>query len=80
MAIKFDKILGDVREDDDKHFIFTQETPASTWVIAHNLNKKPSVMIVDSGDNEVEGCTNYIDDNNIEVVFSKPFSGKAYLN
>jgi len=80
MAIKVDKILGCVREDDDKHFIFTQGTPAATWVINHNLGKRPSVMIVDSGDNEVEGCTNYIDDNNLELVFSAPFSGKAYLN
>ncbi len=80
MRIKIDKVLGSVREDDDKHFTFEQSVAASTWVIAHNMNKKPSVMIVDSGDNEVEGCTNYVDNNNIELVFSKPFTGKAYLN
>ena len=80
MAIKFDKILGEVRENDDKHFTFVQGVASALWVIAHNLNKRPSVMVVDSGDNQVEGCTNYIDDNNIEIEFGAPFSGKAYLN
>ena len=80
MAIKFDKILGDIREDDDKNFTFTQGVAASTWNITHNLGKKPSVMVVDTGDNQVEGCTNYIDENSLDIVFSAPFTGKAYLN
>jgi hypothetical protein len=75
-----EQVEEEVSEEGDKHFKFEQGVPASTWVVQHNLGKKPSVMVVDSGDNEVEGCTNYIDDDNLEIVFSAPFSGTAYLN
>ena len=64
----------------DKHFVFQQSVAESVWTIEHNMGKKPSVIIVDSGDNVVEGCEVYIDDNNMEIQFGSPFTGKAYLN
>ncbi len=79
MAIKFDKILGDVRERDDAGFVFTQAVPATVWNIAHNLNKKPSIKIVDSGDEVIEGGETYVDENNIILNFSALVTGKAYL-
>ena len=69
-----------IESNGDKHFVFEQGVAASVWTIQHDLNKKPSVMVVDSGDNVVEGCEVYIDDNNMEIQFGSPFSGKAYLN
>lgn len=60
-------------------FIFEQTTPATTWDVAHNLDKFPSIMVVDTGNNEVLGCTKYIDKNNIQITFGFPFTGKAYL-
>jgi hypothetical protein len=61
-------------------FTFTQSSPQSTWLIAHNLARFPSVTVIDSGGSEVEGDVDYVDSNHISVAFSAPFSGTAYLN
>lgn len=61
-------------------FTFNQSTPATTWLIPHNLEKFPSVTIVDSSGNVIMGETLYTNNNNITLTFSAPFTGKAYLN
>jgi len=61
-------------------FIFTQDIPTPVWVIIHNLNKYPSVTVVDTAGTEVEGQVEYIDSNTIIITFSVGFAGKAYLN
>lgn len=61
-------------------FVFTQGSPSNTWNINHTLNKYPSVSIVDSANNEVDGDVNYVDASNITLTFSSAFSGKAFLN
>ena len=65
---------------DDKYYEFTQNIASNEWVINHNLNKKPSIMTVDSADNVVIGEETYIDNNNIVIKFNGRFKGKAYLN
>ena len=65
---------------DDKYFIFEQNIASNEWNINHNLNKKPSIMVVDSADNVVIGEENYIDNNNVIIKFNSKFKGKAYLN
>lgn len=78
--------LIDVQKDgktvtlQSKTFIFEQGIASDTWVINHNLNKKPSITVVDSADNVVEGAEKYIDENTIEIYFNGAFKGKAYLN
>jgi hypothetical protein len=62
------------------YYLFTQSSPSSTWTITHDLGIFPAVTIVDSALTEVEGSVTYIDLNNIQVTFSAPFSGWAYLN
>lgn len=64
----------------DKTYDYTQSTASATWTIQHNLNKYPSVSIVDSGGNVVMGEITYTDVNNLTITFSASFSGKAYLN
>lgn len=64
----------------DKNYLHTQGAVASTWNIAHNLNKYPSVTVFDSADSLVHGDVNYTDLNNLTITFSAPFSGKATLN
>jgi hypothetical protein len=64
----------------DKTYVHVQGTPSSTWNVAHNLSKYPSVTIVDSGNNVVIGEIAYTDDNNLVVTFGASFSGKAYVN
>lgn len=64
----------------DKTYVFSQNVPATTWYVQHNLNKYPSVSIVDSGNNMVIGNVTYIDTNNLTIDFSAAFSGQAYMN
>ncbi len=66
--------------DVDKTFVFTQGSAASTWTVNHNLEKFPSVMVVDSGNNVVVGDITYTNNNSLTVSFSSTFSGKAYIN
>lgn len=64
----------------DKYFVYDQSVPASTWTITHNLNKHPSVAVVDSAGTVVIGDCQYINDNELVLTFTGAFSGKAYLN
>lgn len=61
-------------------YIHDQSIPATNWTITHNLNKFPSVTIVDSANTEVVGDVQYTNNNTLTVTFSSAFSGKAYLN
>lgn len=59
--------------------VHVQDSPSDAWLITHNLGKKPVVVVVDSSDRVVLGGVKYIDDNTVEVEFSSPFGGTAYL-
>lgn len=61
-------------------FTHSQNAPASTWVINHNLGCKPSVTIVDSAGNVQIGEVLYSSDNQITITFVSAFGGYAYLN
>ena len=61
-------------------YIHNQGSPSDTWVITHNLNKNPSITIVDSSGAEVEGAVTINSLNQITITFCGSFSGKAYLN
>lgn len=65
---------------DDKTFFYVQSTPAKEWEITHNLNKYPSVTIIDSANTKVGGEVEYVSMNKVKVKFSVAFSGKATLN
>ena len=75
-----DKTSVELGLGEDKHFTFTQNVARNVWEIKHDLNKYPSVTIVDSAENVVIGDVTYIDENNVRLTFSGAFSGKAYLN
>jgi hypothetical protein len=64
----------------DKHFEYDQSTPAQVWEIEHNLGKKPSVTIVDSGGTEWQVEVEHLSENACVARFVHAFSGKAYLN
>lgn len=61
-------------------YTFIQPTPSSSWSVTHNMNKFPSVTIVDSAGNIVEGETVYNSLNTCTLNFQGSFSGKAYFN
>ena len=64
----------------DKTFEFDQGQPALVWTIQHNLNKFPSVSVVDTANTVVNSQVNYVDKNNITINNTAQFAGKAYLN
>ena len=64
----------------DKTFVFTQGVAAATWNVQHDLDKYPSVSIVNDDNTQVFGGVEYIDNNNLIITFTAAFSGKAYMN
>lgn len=75
-----DKTSEELKITGDKTYIHTQALAASVWEVEHNLDKYPSVTVVDSGNSVVIGEVVYIDSNNIRITFTSAFSGKAYFN
>ncbi len=64
----------------DKNFVFTQNIPATIWIVTHNLNKYPSVSVVDSANTTVYGQVEYNSLNQVTLTFKAAFSGKAFFN
>jgi hypothetical protein len=71
---------GELSTSWQESFIFVQDLPNTIWSVAHNLNKFPSVSVVDSSGSIVIGEVTYVDNNNVTITFSASFSGRAYLN
>jgi len=61
-------------------FVFSQNTPSTTWEITHNLGKFPSITVIDTGNTVVNGEYNYTSNIKVTLNFSAAFAGKAYLN
>jgi hypothetical protein len=72
--------LFTLSDGSDKSYVFVQGVPATTWTIQHNLQKFPSITVVDSASTVVTGEYTYINNNNVTLTFSAAFAGKAYLN
>jgi hypothetical protein len=64
----------------DKYYVHTQSTPSTTWSVVHNLNKKPSVCVINGAGNVVLCNITYVDDNNLTINPAGAFSGVAYCN
>lgn len=69
----------------DKNYVHNQISAASTWVVTHNLNKFPSVTVVDSAGTHVSGNITHDSINQTTITFissgvPSPFSGKAFFN
>lgn len=64
-----------------KTYEYEQGIPSDMWTITHNLDKSPSVSVVDSA-NEVQFPDEiiYNSTNSITLKFVAPFKGKAFLN
>ena len=72
-------IIGDIT------YTHNQSTTSDTWVITHNLNRFPSVTVVDSANTIVQGTVVYNSNKQLTVTFfsgtsALAFQGKAYLN
>jgi hypothetical protein len=62
-------------------FEFTQVTPASSWVINHNLGFKPNVTVEEAGTGNIimSGEIHHSDDQ-LELQFNTPRAGVARLS
>lgn len=64
----------------DLSYTHNQSSASNSWVITHNLGKKPSVTIQDSAGTDVHGEVEYNSDQKLTITFSSAFSGTAFLN
>jgi hypothetical protein len=62
------------------NYVHTQTVASTVWIIVHNLNGFPNITVADSAGTVVEGDVVYVDSNTIQLTFSAPFSGTAYLS
>lgn len=63
-----------------KTFTFEQGVASDIWDIQHNLNKRPSIHLVDSTGREFEAEKDYISDNQVIIHLDSATTGMAYLN
>jgi len=61
-------------------YVHEQDVPSDTWEVEHNMDKFPSVSIIDSSGRLVIGEVEYVNENKVIVEFTAGFAGKAYLN
>ena len=60
-------------------FVYQQVSPATTWTINHNLGYKPSVELLDSGSQEIDGEISHPSDNQTVVTLNPASAGLARL-
>jgi hypothetical protein len=61
-------------------YVHNQAIASTTWIVNHNLGRYPSVTVIDSAGDEVEGDIKYNNSNQITLTFSAPFGGQAFIN
>ena len=69
----------------DKHYKHVQVTPSSNWLINHELEKIPSMWILDNNGCKIHGkvvlpLTLPDKINILSIQFSQPVTGEVYLN
>lgn len=60
--------------------VYVKSAAEAVWDITHNLGKFPSIVILDSADDEVEGDIQYVNPNRVVITFSAALAGRAFLN
>ena len=66
--------------NEDKTYVHSQKIASDTWNIKHDLNKFPSVSVVDSANTLVLCDIDYLNENELVVRSKAPFSGTCYCN
>lgn len=61
-------------------FVYEQGIASDTWVIEHNLNKYPSVVVVDSANSVILPDVEYVNENKVIARMIGATTGKAFLN
>ena len=64
----------------NKSYRYEQATPATTWIINHNLGFRPSVELFSTGGMEIDAEVLHLSDYQTRVYLTAPTSGFARLN
>lgn len=67
-------------QESSNTFIYEQGIPATEWVINHDLNKRPSIDLVDYNGKVFEADREYTSDNQVIIRLDNAGTGYAYLN
>lgn len=66
--------------DGDKNYVHDQSSASATWIVTHNLDKRPAVSVVDSAGTQIICDVQYDSDNQVTLTFDDSTAGKAYFN
>jgi len=72
--------VSPIEIESDKTYIHVQSAPAVEWSVKHDLEKYPSVQVVNSAKRVITGEVQYTDLNNLVVRFELSLSGSVYCN
>lgn len=61
-------------------YVHNQNVASTLWIVDHFLGRYPSVTVIDSAGDEVEGELKYINSDKLTLSFSAPFGGQAFIN
>ena len=75
-VLKYD---GSKWVDGGAAYVHTQSTPSATWTITHNLGFKPSVELLNTGSQEIDGDVVHVSENVTTVYFTTAVAGFARL-
>ena len=76
VSLDYDYVQEQVREN----YVHDQQVASNTWVVIHELDKFPSVSIVNTANQAVVGDITYNTLNQLTITFTSQISGKAYIN
>jgi hypothetical protein len=79
-TVEIDLDIAYIKQQVREHYVHDQQVASTSWTVTHNMNKYPSVNVVDTANDEVTGDVRYNSLNQITISFTAAFSGKAYLN
>lgn len=80
IQVELHPILRGLPGDAGSRFTHTQSSPAAVWTVAHNLNSKPSVMVVDDLDRQIFADVEWLDTNTVRVTHGSSIIGSVYCN
>jgi hypothetical protein len=69
-----------IKEQVRDYYLHDQQVASASWVVTHNMNKYPSINIVDTANDIIMGEVRYNSLNQLTITFTAAVSGKAYLN
>jgi hypothetical protein len=61
------------------YFSYSQATPSASWIVTHNLGKRPSVTVLDSAGFEVLADVEHASLNAVTITHGAAMTGSAHM-